>query len=153
MTIYLDACSMQRPLDDRGQLRIRLEAEAILSVLDLVEASAITLITSDAAQFETDRNPYPTRQQFAREVMAEASAHIALSEVIERQARMFNQNGIHPLDALHLASAIDAGVDYFCTCDDAFLTKAKRQETGATTIVDPIELAEQIDQWQSRPDR
>jgi predicted nucleic acid-binding protein len=153
MTIYLDTCSMQRPLDDRGQLRIRLEAEAILSVLDLVEAGAIELVTSDAVQFETDRNPYPTRQQFAREVMAVASAHVALSEAIERQARMLNQNGIQPLDALHLASAIDAGVDYFCTCDDAFLTKAKRQETGATTIVDPIELAERIDQWQSRPDR
>jgi hypothetical protein len=66
---------------------------------------------------------------------------------------MFNQNGIRPLDALHLASAIDAGVDYYCTCDDTFLTKAKRQETGATTIVDPIELAEHIDQWPSRRDR
>jgi predicted nucleic acid-binding protein len=153
MTIYLDTCSMQRPLDDRGQLRIRLEAEAILSVLDLVEAGTVKLITSDAAQFETERNPYPTRQQFAREVMAEASAHVALSEAIEKQARMFNQNGIKPLDALHLASAIEAGANYFCTCDDAFLTKAKRQETGATTIVDPIELAEQIDQWQSRLDR
>jgi len=69
MTIYLDTCSMQRPLDDRGQLRIRLEAEAILSVLDLVEAGTIELVTSDAVQFETDRNPYPTRQQFAREMM------------------------------------------------------------------------------------
>jgi predicted nucleic acid-binding protein len=122
-------------------------------VLDLVEAGTIELVTSDAVQFGTDRNPYPTRQQFAREVMAEASAHVALSEAIEKQARMFNQNGIQPLDALHLASAIEAGADYFCTCDDAFLTKAKRRETGATTIVDPIELAEHIDQWPSRRDR
>jgi len=105
MTMYLDTRSMQRPLDDRGQLRIRLEA----------------------------------------------SDHVLRSESIEEQDRV-QPNGIQPLDALHLASAIDAGVDYFCTCDDAFF-KAKRQETGVTIIVDPIELAEHIDQWPSRRDR
>ena len=35
MRIYLDTCSLQRPLDDRSQLRIRQEAEAILYVLEL----------------------------------------------------------------------------------------------------------------------
>jgi predicted nucleic acid-binding protein len=128
-----------------GNSAFALEAEAILSVLDLVEAGTAELITSDAMRFETDRNPYLTRQQFAREVMAEASAYVALSEAIEKLARKLNRNGIPPLDALHLASAIDARVDHFRTCDDTFLTKAKRQETGAITVVDPIELAEQID--------
>lgn len=34
MKIYLDNCSLQRPLDDKSQIRIRLEAEAILAVIE-----------------------------------------------------------------------------------------------------------------------
>jgi predicted nucleic acid-binding protein len=85
--------------------------------------------------------------------MDEASTHITLSESIENRAEAFNQDGIQPLDALHLASAVEGEADYFCTCDDSFLTKAKSQNTGATTVVDPIELVEHIDQWQSQHDR
>ena len=33
MRIYLDTCSLQRPLDDRHQVRIALEAEAVLAIL------------------------------------------------------------------------------------------------------------------------
>ena len=36
------------PDDDKSQLRIRLEAEAVLSVIDLVETGTLTLISSDA---------------------------------------------------------------------------------------------------------
>jgi hypothetical protein len=44
MKIYLDNCSLQRPLDDKTQIRIALEAEAILSVLALCEAGGLELI-------------------------------------------------------------------------------------------------------------
>lgn len=153
MIVYLDTCSIQRPLDDKSQLRIRLEAEAVLSIIDLAEAGEIDLLSSDALAFENERNPHPTRQQFGFEVMNEASKHVALSEAIEVRAQTLNQAGIKPLDALHLASAVEAGADYFCTCDDSFLNKAKRQDTAAATVVDPLELAEEIEQWQSRQDR
>ncbi|HZU35939.1 MAG TPA: hypothetical protein VFA18_08525, partial [Gemmataceae bacterium] len=36
MRIYLDACSLQRPLDDRGQPRIHVEAEAVLTARLLI---------------------------------------------------------------------------------------------------------------------
>jgi len=34
MKLYLDTCCLQRPLDDQRQARIRLEAEAILALLE-----------------------------------------------------------------------------------------------------------------------
>lgn len=52
MTIYLDTCNLQRPLDDKSQLRIRLEAEAVLSVIDLVESGSLGLVSSDALSFD-----------------------------------------------------------------------------------------------------
>lgn len=152
MTVYLDTCSLQRPLDDKSQLRIRLEAEAVLSVIDLVEAGTLDLLSSDALTYENGRNPHPTRKQFSREVVAEAAWHIAFSDQVERRAQELNQAGIKTLDSLHLASAEKGEADFFCTCDDSFLNKAKREVRGETNVVSPLELAEEIEKWQSRQD-
>jgi hypothetical protein len=57
MKIYLDMCSLQRPLDDRTQLRVLVEAEAILGVLALCDAGTVELIASDALVFEAEANP------------------------------------------------------------------------------------------------
>jgi predicted nucleic acid-binding protein len=53
-------------------------------------------------------------------------------------------SGIKPLDALHLASAVSAQADYFCTCDDRFLRRAKEAETGLVKVVSPLELVTEI---------
>jgi len=47
MKIYFDTCSLQRPLDNRSQLRIATEAEAILGILFwLSETDTLDLISS-----------------------------------------------------------------------------------------------------------
>jgi predicted nucleic acid-binding protein len=153
MRVYLDTCSLQRPLDDKSQLRIRLEAEAVLSVLDLVEANLVQLVSSDALTFEIGRNPHLTRQEFAWEAIAGAPSYVRLSETVEQRARELSQAGIETLDSLHLASAEAGEVDFFCTCDDSFLVKAKRAVRGRTKVVSPLELAEEIEKWQSQQDR
>jgi hypothetical protein len=43
MHIYLDVCSLQRPLDDRSQPRVNVEAEAVLTILRLVENGQVKL--------------------------------------------------------------------------------------------------------------
>jgi hypothetical protein len=64
MRLYLDMCSLQRPLDDRTQLRVHVEAEAVLAILNLCESGAAELVDSFALRFETGRNPYPVRRSF-----------------------------------------------------------------------------------------
>jgi predicted nucleic acid-binding protein len=54
--------------------------------------------------------------------------------------------GIKPIDALHLASAVAAKADYFCTCDDRFLKRAKPVDTGQTKVVSPLELIAEVTQ-------
>lgn len=41
MTIYLDTCAIQRPFDDQTQLRIALESEAVLALIEHVENGKI----------------------------------------------------------------------------------------------------------------
>lgn len=151
MKVYLDNCSLQRPLDDKSQLRIRLEAEAIMSVLDLVKTGQLQLVSSDALVFEVGRNSNPTRYDFALETIAGAAVFVPISQVVQRRAHELNQMGIQPLDSLHLASAEAAEADLFCTCDDTFLKKARRE--AKTKVVSPLELAEVIASWQSLHDR
>lgn len=145
MKIYLDTCSLQRPLDSRTQIRIVLEAEAVLGILSFCEAGEINLVSSDVLLFETRHNPNVARQRYALEVLSKAQAFIALSPWIEERARALHATGIKPLDALHLASAESAQADYLCTCDDQFLRRAKEIGDVRVRVVSPIELIEEIE--------
>ncbi len=145
MKIYLDACSLQRPLDNKSQLRVALEAEAILGVLALCEAGQLDLISSDALIFEIERTPQASRREYAVEALAQASTIVRLNDSIEVRARVFTAAGVKPLDALHLASAEAAQADFFCTCDDRFLKKVRQLANLKTKVVSPLELAEEFE--------
>lgn len=142
MKVYLDTCSLQRPLDTKNQIRIILEAEAVLGVIELCKSGYLDLVSSEVLVFEVSRNPKVVRRAFGLEVLASAGAFVSLNEEIERRARNFGEFGIKPLDALHLASAEAAQVDYFCTCDDQFSKYAKRVEDLKTMVLSPVELIE-----------
>lgn len=144
MLLYLDMCSLQRPLDDKTQLRIALEAEAVLGILALCQSGQAQLLSSDALEYEAARNRHPLRKAHTEEILAQAGQVIRVSEEIELRAQAFNQAGLKPLDALHLACAVQAGADYFCTCDDKLLKRSRSAFTGPPKIVTPIELIGEI---------
>ncbi|MBE7533866.1 MAG: PIN domain-containing protein [Chloroflexi bacterium] len=145
MKIYLDTCVIQRPLDSKTQIRIALEAEAVLGILSLFEAGAVEIISSDALLYETNRNPTLTRQQYALEVLSKANRHISLNDDVENRARQFTQFGVKTLDALHLACAEGAEADYFCTVDTQLLKKAKTISNLKVVVLTPIELVEELE--------
>jgi predicted nucleic acid-binding protein len=69
---------------------------------------------------------------------------ITLNDIIEKRAKFFVENGIKPLDALHLASAEAAHVDYLCTCDDRFLKRANQLSKLFVKVISPINLVEEL---------
>lgn len=103
------------------------------------------MITSDALVYETKRNPHAVRRRFAREVLAKAAQVVRTTDPVEHRARALMHAGIKPLDALHVASAVEAKADYFCTCDDRFLGRAKATDTLQTKAVSPLELIEEVE--------
>jgi predicted nucleic acid-binding protein len=144
MRIYLDMCSLQRPLDTKSQVRVAVEAEAILSIMTLWEAGELELVSSFASVFEAERIPLAERRTYILEMLSKANVHIERNSSIDDQAQQFVEVGIKPLDALHLAAAVAAQADYFCTCDDRFLRRAKDAETRSTQVVSPLELVTEI---------
>lgn len=145
MRVYLDCCSLQRPFDDRSQPRIAVEAEAVLVILALCESDHLKLISSKALLFEIDRIPDQARKNDALAILKIAKEAVELTPGLEALARRLGASGLKPLDALHLASASTAKADYFCTCDDKFLRKAKSLEGLDTKVASPTELVMELD--------
>jgi hypothetical protein len=63
MRIYFDMCSLQRPLDTKTQIRVAVEAEAILNVIALWEAG----------QFEKEIDTLQTNAVSPLELITELS--------------------------------------------------------------------------------
>jgi predicted nucleic acid-binding protein len=145
MEIYLDSCSLQRPFDDKSQIRISLEAEAILSIISLCESEQLELLSSEVLVFETNRISNVVRRENVFEILTLAKKVLMVNDEIENHALDLVSNGIMPIDALHLAAASQESVDYFCTSDDVLLKKAKKIEGLNTSVVSPLELIEEIE--------
>ncbi len=128
MTIYLDVCCLNRPFDDQSQNRVRLEAEAVLSILEMAGSGKLDLAGSDIIDEELSQMPDGERCGKVELLIGVAIKHVPLNAAIERRATELQKWNITPLDALHLASAEAARVDYFLTTDDYLLRRAKRHE-------------------------
>lgn len=147
MKVYLDMCAIQRPLDTPNQLRILLEAEAVLGILSLCEAGMFDLVSSDALVYENEHNPWLIRREYGYAVLARARSVINVTPDVKERASQFLRYGIKPLDALHLALAEAGQVDYFCTCDDRLRRQAKRIAGLGVRVVSPIELIQEVEEW------
>lgn len=145
MRIYLDCCSLQLPFDDKSHPRIAVEAEAVLVILTMCESDQMKLISSEALQFEIGRIPDQSRKEEALTILKIAKETVELTPELEAMARRLNASGLKPLDALHLASASISKADYFCTCDDNLLKKARNLDELDTTVVSPTELVMELD--------
>lgn len=144
MKIYLDTCSLNRPLDDKSLARNALEATAVLAILTACEQARLTLVSSDILVFENEQNPHPQRRTFVAEVLKTVSDHIVLSDAITQRAQLFVGQGVKAIDALHLAAAEVATVEYFCTCDDRLLRRARTLPDLQLKPVSPIEFIQEV---------
>jgi predicted nucleic acid-binding protein len=127
-------------MDAKTHSRIHLESEAVLDVIALCEDGQIQLVSSEVLQFEIERMSDGIRRVHAYEILAKAAVHVDATDAIVERATELSQTGIQPLDALHLAAAIESGADYFCTCDDKFFRRARALTLPKTKVVTPLEL-------------
>jgi predicted nucleic acid-binding protein len=145
MRIYLDCCSLQRPFDDRTQPRIAVEAEAVLIVLAMCESGTVKLISSEPLQLEIALIPDKDRKANALAILGLASEFVEVTAEVEALAWSLGAEGIKPLDTLHIACASVVKADYFCTCDDKLMRKAKVISGLDTRVVSPVELVMELD--------
>ncbi len=66
MRIYLDLCCFNRPYDDQGQTRVRLETEAKLVLQQKVRDGQCELVWSAILDFENSKSPFPSTARLFR---------------------------------------------------------------------------------------
>jgi predicted nucleic acid-binding protein len=126
MRIYLDACSLNRPFDDHRIDRNRLEAEAVLIILQHVHAGEWEYAAGDAVELEIDANPDSQKREAVRGLLVFRTRTIPSDDAVFARASVLHGLGFQPMDAVHIASAEAAACDVLLTTDDAMLRRARR---------------------------
>jgi len=143
MRLYVDLSCFNRPFDDQGQERIRLETEAVFVVLTRIMEGKDTLLWSWVMSFENDKHPNPDRRDEIAVWEARAERSVSLSNKLEERARQISELGIAGLDAVHLASAEEGRADVLLTCDDVLVRRSRRR-TLALRVLNPVAYFEEV---------
>ena len=143
-TLYLDMNIYNRPFDDQGQMRIKLETMAITMVFSLIESGLFSARWSFVLDYENSRNPFPERRAFVQHLSQICENTIEPNEAIKQLGQdLTHKHGVRGRDALHLACAEWAGCHYLVTCDDRLIKQSQRlRQTGNLTlqVLNPIDL-------------
>jgi predicted nucleic acid-binding protein len=151
--IYLDACAISRLTDDQTQERILLEAQAVEQILDLVTAAKVRWIASSALRAELERNPDEAKRAVSLALLPFASESAESNEFTFRRASILAAQGFGSFDAIHLALAEQAQVDYLLTTDDRFLARAARTHANVLpSVMNPVDWWNRRSQWHLQPE-
>ncbi|BAY22732.1 hypothetical protein NIES2100_24950 [Calothrix sp. NIES-2100] len=123
--VYLDTSVYNRPFDDQTQPKIFLETQAIILILQMVEARLIELVSSSVLEYENSRNPFIVNQQSMKRYLQIATLRVLVDENIRIRAEQLEQQGIKAIDALHVACAEAYQSDYFITCDRRLINRCQ----------------------------
>jgi predicted nucleic acid-binding protein len=147
MKVYLDNCCFNRPFDDQSSITIRLETEAKLSIQQKIKSKDISLAWSYVLDFENSANPLEERKIEIQKWKGLSSSFTnETSEILSEMNRLITI-GLKPIDALHVASAIELNCDQFITVDKGILKKS--HQISKITVINPVNF---IINWESNDD-
>lgn len=119
----MDVCCLCRPFDDRTQDRIRIESEAVLTILSRCNEDW-TLVRSDAIDFELSSVMDPTKKRDAFILASLAKENIETDRKIVERAMELEKLGFKPMDSAHISYA-ERVADVMFTVDDDVLRVAR----------------------------
>jgi len=123
--IYFDCCCLNRPYDNLNAHSIRMEAEAILSIIDSCESGTWSHVSSDILLDEILQINNSLKREKVLILYHSANSHIELTDTIIKRAKEFEKYNIKSYDALHLASAEISGANVLLTTDKKFIRATK----------------------------
>lgn len=137
MNIYLDNSFLNRPFDNSEVGINRLESEVLLLIHKLVKTGKVNLVNSSVVEYENSLNPFSDRKLFIQELLKESTLFQNINQKIRVRGESITEHmNTAPVDALHLATAEEAKVDLFITCDYNLIKKYK----GKLKIITPLEF-------------
>lgn len=126
MKVYLDVSCLNRPFDDQGQSRVRLEAEAVTVILAKCDLGEWEHVSSGMAEIEIDAMPDGDRRARVRLLLPPKEATLKLTSAVLARAADLEKLGFKAADAVHVAAAEALAVDVCLSCDDRMCRMARR---------------------------
>jgi predicted nucleic acid-binding protein len=140
MKIYLDACCLNRPFDEQSQQRIRLEAEAILIILNHLYNHEWEWIGSEALEIEIENTPNIEKRYSLMRLAACVHKLMEIREGELDRAKQLEEIGFKPFDAMHISCAESGKADILFTTDDKFLkTALKMRDKLNIRVANPLQ--------------
>lgn len=147
MRVYLDLCCLKRPFDLQEEAIVRLQTEAVLSILAL-PPDTVELVQSPALVLENSLNPNQARREAVALWLSKAVAISPSETDLAVRVDELVAKGFKRFDALHLASAELSGSAFFLTVDLQILKLASRVSGELRVpVTDPVHFIEEISQW------
>ncbi|HKH47505.1 MAG TPA: PIN domain-containing protein [Thermoanaerobaculia bacterium] len=147
MRIYLDLCCLKRPFDAQEQPLVRLQTEAVVSILAL-PAEVAELIRVPAQALENSLNPVQARRDAVGLWLAQVPDPLFSDAEVSARVDTLLAMGFKSFDAFHLASAELSGADVFLTVDLPLLKLAARLSSQLhVRVADPVRFLEEISEW------
>jgi predicted nucleic acid-binding protein len=135
MKLYLDNSFLNRPFDNPDIPENKIEAEILFQILKLIKEGKIILVNSAMIEYENSLNPFPERKIFVENVLKLAKVYQNVNEEVYLKAKEITKKfKIENFDALHLACALCAKVDFFITCDYNLVKKFKNDLKVVTPL-------------------
>lgn len=150
--VYLDMNIYNRPFDDQSQVRVRLETIAVFEILQMVKFGSLSLVWSFMLEYENSLNPYDDIRMEIERFSSLASQNVKASEDIRKAARQYEEKGIKPRDALHIACAVRSSADYFLSCDDKIVKKAGTLGVNFR-VINPVDFVREVEVNQYAADK
>jgi predicted nucleic acid-binding protein len=123
--VYLDTSIYNRPFDDQTQPKIFLETQAVVLILQMVEAKLIELVSSSVLEYENSRNRFFVNQQTMERYLQMATIKQEVNESIRERGEELERQGLKATDALHVACAEASNSDYLLTCDKRLINRCR----------------------------
>lgn len=144
LKLYLDICCLKRPFDEPTQERIRLEAEAVLTIVG-ADHERVAFVRALAQDLENEQNPLTSRAARVRRWLESVSLGTIEEGQLASRTRELMAIGFRNFDALHVASAELSGANVLVTCDDRLLSTARRsRDSIRVRVSDPITIASEV---------
>ena len=144
--LYLDICCLNRPFDNQGQERVRLESEALVYVLASIQGEKNRLIGSTILDYENSKNVNCDRQKRVRRILDLAKTYVEIGEKENRRAIAIAAMGFRANDAMHIACAESGKASCLLTTDDGLLKKGAKYTTSlAVAVCNPIDWVREKD--------
>jgi len=140
LSIYLDACCLNRPFDDQSQTRNHLEAEAVLATVFETARQGWEWLGSEVLDLEISKTPDRDRRVRVNLLKLGVTRRIPMEEAVVKRGQELETLGFKSYDALHVASAELGGADVMLTTDDKLLRAAERSVNHLKiTIKNPLQ--------------